>query len=683
MTYVLSTQLLLRAASRFLRRRDGECDQTREKKTFHSLGLPFNAVNSVLAKGRIGMTVLTSVAWVVSCPLLHAACLRWILTNTSIGPCFAVAVGSAPAFAASLIFGLLQGRGRVAATGVIEDGLDMSSYCVLSLLTAAFHILQAFALGSDFVSVGVYAAFTLLDEILCPWISSMILRRPLRLGMIAGGMSAAAAIFFSSFAAYRPENWWRIGIRARHERISLLSICIAAGARIVYVLRGVLSKQLVLEREAKAKAKAGSEKGASVSVVPAKSSSRIEISSPRIREKHLFRSRRKGSGALNMKIEEAELKSGKIDSAFDSIMYDTEFVDGCLWKTLKLHAFGGNFVLLPIAIIGAFGNGEEFSSVSTLFCRDAGCIKFWGVAGAAAFCMVVRPLAAYGAMLWGGERSFARVRMISIVAAMGYTVVTINGNVSPTMLLALLFALISIDLSEWNAYALRWKRRVRREVKALGDAIAMEGEKKSALRVHIDRDDLDNNLSKIAARLDYCSFAGIAMQAALTRDIASTLSTTNDALYTWKKKCYSGKRPLRPLALPARHLENPTINENGATASGLQHRHVAHNSSKLNIPVPNQALMLGGEQKMEQPLPPSQPPPPPQISRQRGKVRTEGKNEAKGRSSMSEVEQGSDFYDNHCYDDDDDDDDDDNDDKDGKGVPGTNLSYDPRRHRKW
>ena len=133
-----------------------------------------------------GMTVLTSLAWVVSCPLLHAACLRWILFNTSIGPCFAVAVASAPTFAASLIFGLLQGRGRVAATGVIEDGLDMSSYCVLSLLTAAFHILQAFALSSDFVSVGVYAAFTLLDEIICPWISSMFLRRPLRLGMIAG-----------------------------------------------------------------------------------------------------------------------------------------------------------------------------------------------------------------------------------------------------------------------------------------------------------------------------------------------------------------------------------------------------------------------------------------------------------------------------------------------------------------
>eukprot|EP00753_Platysulcus_tardus_P010435 PLAT2656.1.p1 GENE.PLAT2656.1~~PLAT2656.1.p1 ORF type:complete len:823 (+),score=401.30 PLAT2656.1:1204-3672(+) len=386
------------------------------------------AQTNVLAVHMGLSSPLSALAFVLGSPVLYAAGLRWLALNSGLrsAPLLVTAIANVPLFVAALLAFLWRTYGANGAsvasrgfTGMLADAgrpglLTFGDYVLLAVPHAAYQLFTTLALFSSNLSLSFFVLGQALDMLLLPLLAACLLRRPPRaaqlpLVLLATAAAAAYQLLRLSGSASASDGSSTLALSIRlpstDEATGLLYLLLA---RAAYVLRGVLSKLLLLRRAAlrkrhewqaaqlaaaddsggRGRAADGDERGSGASWLahagdrvwecrcrqnPAARGSRTAaLSKAEARalrwqpdagcavhaaHRHLFQPRA-GKGVDHLELV-------KLDLLFDSRLHDATYVCTSPATTLSLHAIGGALSLLPTALLLSFFLGES-PTTSTL-----------------------------------------------------------------------------------------------------------------------------------------------------------------------------------------------------------------------------------------------------------------------------------------------------------------------------
>jgi hypothetical protein len=380
---------------------------------------------------------VSTLVWFLTSPVVFITAFRYLRNEADFPHKYMiVAVYSCLLFLAAVInFFLALCRSKRKQLFAVHA----TSLMTMQVPYCAYHLLSAAAIFRAEITATTYIVLSQADYFIVMLLSGLLLRREVVLNQIFAAVLGLAAIFIFLFIEFNTEgsaigSCSSLGCFRRH-RPSMdewKGIWLVLGARVCFVLRGVLSKRLLLW-QARQDLEVGTKKlakkkpnqnavapstaptfdseGASNDGAITETSQASAENGPRNRipkggvlsgiglhhpgPGHLFFSHGTGGSDSGKALMDAMEDMGmldnedgheqdvfeaskrfwlyltRLDQVFDSMTFDAEYFGTTLAGTMDLHQMGGSIMLLPASIVAAYIDGEFKADSST------GTRSFW------------------------------------------------------------------------------------------------------------------------------------------------------------------------------------------------------------------------------------------------------------------------------------------------------------------
>jgi len=306
--------------------------------------------------------------WFVTSPYIFAAAIRVIADEgVFVHKFLVVACYGALLFVAGLASYLYANYRR-------NSPSTLFSFNVTSLFVHAsysgFHLLTALALFTPYMNLARYLVLLQVDSVFTVLLSSLFLRRKVGtqhfLCAILSIVSIALFFLVTITPVAKSRFLGKVSIDFPNWS-EMKGVFYAVAARLCYVLRGTLSKGLILQQgmfshgifscirkhSFVAPLTNGNQPSGQEVLDAAEADADAE-------EQALKSNKNNCCGQSTcMRIPPPPgLHEGRVEQVFSSMLYDSTYIGRTFAQTMELHSVGGALVLVPCALLAAFIDGE-------------------------------------------------------------------------------------------------------------------------------------------------------------------------------------------------------------------------------------------------------------------------------------------------------------------------------------